>query len=65
MIKRLWRRYMADIDEYEQAARASGDELMLALVQQFKVNRIFALCMAMVMFAFSIAAIWKIVGMHL
>jgi hypothetical protein len=59
MIRRLWHRYMADIDEYEQAARATGDELLLALVRQFKFNRIFALCMAGVMLALSTAMLWR------
>jgi hypothetical protein len=59
MIRRLWRRYMADIDEYEQAARASGDKLMLAMVQTFKTSRISALCMAAVMLLFSCVVAWK------
>jgi cell division protein FtsL len=65
MIKRLWRRYMADIDEYEQAARETDDRLMLALLQQAKGERIFALCMAVVMLVFATATIWKIIGKHL
>jgi ABC-type Fe3+-siderophore transport system permease subunit len=59
MIRRLWRRYMADIDEYERSARANGDQLMLVLVQQFKFNRIWAAAMVGVMLVLSGALIWK------
>jgi hypothetical protein len=59
MIRRLWRRYMADIDAYERFARATGDQLLLALVQQFKVNRIFALCAGLVILLMWGALIWK------
>jgi hypothetical protein len=59
MIRQLWRRYMADIQEWEQVARATGDDQLLALVRQFKFNRISALGMAGVMLALSAAMMWR------
>jgi hypothetical protein len=49
MIFRLWRWYMADVHAWEQHARTTNDDEMLALVELFKSNRITALCMGVVM----------------
>lgn len=59
MMRRLWRRYMADIHETEQFAREIGDEFLLAMLRQFKFNRIFGLCAGLVLLVLWGALIWK------
>jgi hypothetical protein len=50
---------MADIHETEQFAREIGDEFLLAMLRQFKFNRIFGLCAGLVLLVLWGALIWK------